>query len=68
MIEKTFIKTEEAAAILGVSKHTLAGWRRKRAEGEKDMGPDFVHIGYKTVAYRREDVEKFARAKNYIIE
>lgn len=67
-MSKNYLNTEEAANILGVSKHTLAGWRRKRDMGFSDMGPDYIAIGYKTIAYRLEDVEKFGREKNYIID
>lgn len=41
----------ETAAYIGVSVETVRGWMRKRT------GPAFTRVGYRTVRYRRSDVD-----------
>lgn len=45
---------DELAAILEVSKDTLADWRRQK------LGPDFVRVG-KLVLYREADIMEWVK-------
>ncbi len=56
MAEDRLLTTEEAAARLGLGKHTLEVWRMRRE------GPEFRKLGGKCVRYRLSDLEAFVDA------
>lgn len=51
-MQRNTLTTPEAAALLGLSVHTLNKWRWD------GRGPRYLKLG-KSVRYRREDVEQF---------
>lgn len=52
---------DELAAILGVTRKTLAEWRRLR------KGPDFVRIE-KSILYRQKDVEAWMDLNTVMVQ
>lgn len=50
-----FFNTEAAARYLGLSRYTLAAWRKT------DAGPPYCRFGY-AVRYRRADLDAWAAA------
>lgn len=53
-----YVSTDEAAAILGVSRQTLCNWRWKR------QGPRFHKIGARLCRYHRADLASFAAGES----
>lgn len=53
-----YVSTDEAAAILGVSRQTLCNWRWKR------QGPRAHKIGARMVRYHRADLALFAAGES----
>lgn len=51
------ITPEEAAKRLKIAPRTLSDWRRRR------VGPPFIRLDNGRVAYRRSEVESFAKAR-----
>lgn len=52
------LTSAEAAALLGVSPSTLATYRYR------GTSPKYTKVGYRTVVYKRRDVEKFIKARD----
>lgn len=59
MQKDIFMTTDQVADRLGVSKSCLVKWRRE------NRGPEFIQKGYKTITYKKADVEAFAKEFNY---
>jgi hypothetical protein len=57
-VSDTYLNTDDAARLLGLSKQTLARWR---VEGG---GPRYSKLGSR-VAYRRADLEAFAGGNTF---
>lgn len=51
------LNPRKAAKYLDVSWRTLQVWRKQRT------GPKWSKIGYKTIRYRREDLDSFLLSK-----
>ena len=51
-----WMTTREVAERLRISEKTVVAWRYQR------RGPRFYKLGPRTVRYRREDIEAFARS------
>lgn len=51
------LTSAEAAELLGISANTLAAWRHR------GTSPRYTKTGYRTVTYKRADVEKFIAAR-----
>jgi Helix-turn-helix domain len=49
------LTTYDAARFLGVSPRTLANWRTR------ELGPPFVRISGRSVKYRPQDLQRWAR-------
>ncbi|EKE73775.1 helix-turn-helix transcriptional regulator [Oceanibaculum indicum] len=55
----TYLKTDQVAAILGVSVRTLENWRSTGG------GPRFMRVGKRAVRYRPEDVQAFVEGMTF---
>jgi len=53
--EVEFLSPREVAEVFGIATGTLANYRCKR------IGPKFYRLGGHKIAYRREDLEAWAR-------
>jgi predicted DNA-binding transcriptional regulator AlpA len=54
---ESLLRTPDAAAFLGVTSATLTDWRYR------GIGPRFVRLAKKVVAYRRGDLIDFVAAR-----
>jgi hypothetical protein len=52
------MSTAEAAAFLGVAVPTMKDWR------QRDRGPSFIKLGYRTYWYAKADLEVYAASRN----
>lgn len=50
---------QEVAALLRVATSTLVRWRRETRRQKTQVGPYWVILGHRTIAYRRSAVERF---------
>jgi hypothetical protein len=57
LLTSEFLTTAEVAAVLGITKWALAGWRVER------KGPPFVQLRGGTIRYPRAAFEVFLRAQ-----
>jgi predicted DNA-binding transcriptional regulator AlpA len=57
------LTAQEAAAILRLAVSTLVRWRRETRRQKRQIGPYWVELGHRTVAYRRSAVTEFITSR-----
>jgi predicted DNA-binding transcriptional regulator AlpA len=55
--DEQLLTTEQVAAITGLSKRTLEGWRQRR------QGPDYIPLSTKVVKYRWGTLRAFIESR-----